>query len=884
MRSKLPGAPTEPLQLMGSALLASALLAFAAPSPSQAQIEGLSYSITPEVDWVRWESELGLEDATLYGARLGMRFGRTMALEGFYLQNDEIQTELSAGDFPGFDPTPFQNQTVGAKRYGADLVLNLSRGRWVPYLDIGGSIHRFDPKFGPTFDEIGLQFGGGVRYLVTPRMQARLALQNARFRTDRFQLAPVPESGSQGEVPLDPARDDFRNHLAVSLGVDVQLGGYDTNAETEVDRALRARYQAGIRGAAWPIEPFVGTLRYDGSFGLADQNVLGVRSGIDFGTYLGLRAYYARGMEDGFDDVDPFQTYGAELQFLLSPGPGVRPYLIGGVGYLDFLDSFRTADGSTPDDETALVAGGGLRFDLGQHFHVDLSARDYITSPRDDFADVRKASDLSDSWLYSGGLTFQIGGGGDVPTIGKGDAVPVPTERAPRPMNEDGSDAREAGVTGGSATRDIATAKGGTTAGNDATAGHATHAGGASATASGEMGSALRAETTSAGTMSGHAATDSTSVSASSTVDHRSDRTILLPIPKEGEIYVRYGSPGGVSVESWYGGGDASGSAAAPSPEAAWEARLRRLIREEMNARSGADSSQTAPGSQTVSESRTANGAEAAPALQTTPAEADGPTTGNALTPADLRSALVDLEARLAQRIDERVEEKVGTIGREAQGADQTNSVARETKGARTSADIAGNATSDTDTAKVDRAKTVATEAGQADEAGVDEAGVDEVVVAPVPVIVETESADGSGGRSLRGVAPYGAVSFDDPKQFSLGARADLGPIFGSAPLDLVPEFSVSLADDTTWLLGVNARWLVLGRESARAWHPYVHAGPALLGFDASVPGYDRTNIVFDVGYGIEHDLGRFRVFAEHQGIDMFDYNRIVFGVSGFRR
>jgi hypothetical protein len=151
-----------------------------------------------------------------------------------------------------------------------------------------------------------------------------------------------------------------------------------------------------------------------------------------------------------------------------------------------------------------------------------------------------------------------------------------------------------------------------------------------------------------------------------------------------------------------------------------------------------------------------------------------------------------------------------------------------------------------------------------------------------MPVVIPVTRDE--SGRSLRGITPFSALSVDEPTQFALGVRADLGPVLGGAPLDLLPEFSLSLADNAVWLLGVHARWLVLGRESDRAWKPYVYAGPALLGFNKAVSGFDRTNFVLDVGYGVEHDLGRFRVFAEHQGIDLFDYNRILVGVSGFRR
>lgn len=780
--------------LPAAILLTVGTFSISSTSPAHAQIDGLSYSLSPTVEWFRWDSELGLEDAPLYGARLGLNFGQAMSLEGFYLRNDEVRTELDASFFPTIGDARFRNQDLALERYGADLVLNLTHARAVPFLLLGGGIQEFDPDLGPSFTEIELRYGGGLRFAFSPRMQGRIALQNSRFRTDRFQMAPLPEGEIPDDVPVDPGRDDFRNHLALAAGIDILLGGYEGRGESEVDRALRARYQAGIRGAAWPIEPFVGSLRYGDDAGLRDQDMLGIRSGIDFGSYLGLRGFYARGMDDEFSDTDPFQTYGAELQFLLSPGPGVRPYLIGGVGYLDYLDSFRDAEGLEVDDETALLAGGGLRFDLGRHLHMDLSARDYIITSRAEFEDVRDEDDLSNNWLYSAGLTFQIGGGGSG-GVGRGDDVPVPigakavdssgqldlaTAAESRPAEADSMDA-QARMTASPP------AEGWTKAGR--TPGRMDARG------------------------PGRVHTDSTSM------DYHSGHTVLIPVPREGEIYVRYGSPGAVTIESWLGGSSDGGS---PPMVPGLEERLRQLIREEI--RSGG----TAPASSNSPE-REGEGPGEEP--DATGAEAGG--TTDARDAESLQEALVGLEERLARRMDERLEARLPL-----QSAEHWSQSATE----------------------------LSRDPGAS------------------PVVVGASDPGSGSGRSLRGITPYSGVSVNEPRQFALGVRADLGPIFANAPFDLMPEFSLSLAENSSWLLGLNARWLLLGRESTQRWKPYIHSGPALVGVDGEGSGYDRTGLVLNLGYGVEHDLGRFRVFAEHQGVDLFEYNRILVGVSGFER
>ena len=823
---------------VGCALLA------AASNPALGQVEGLRYSVSPGTEHVRWDAGLGLEDATLYGARLGFGFGRTLSLEGSYLQTDDVASSLSASDFPQPDPI-FRAQDVDIRRYGADLVLNLSRSRTVPFLVAGGSVYKFDPAFGPSFEEIGVQFGGGVLYAFTPRIQGRLTLQNSLFRVDRFQLAPA-----SGEVPaqVDAESDDVRNNLSIGLGLDFQLGGYDSRGETEVDRALRARYQAGLRGASWPTEPFIGSLHFHDSAGISDQDLIGVRTGVDLGTYLGLRGYYWRGM-DGLDDIDPIQGYGGELQFLLNSGPGVRPYLIGGVGYVDFLDDFERSDGSRPDDETVLIAGGGLRFTVGQRFHVDLAARDYLFSDRG-LGDVGSTSDLSDNWMYTAGLVFSFGGrGGD-------SAGPTPGVREREPIDRSAPPTPPAGVLSVPASTDEAAqdvdrvpdpATGIDAAVREPATGDASPSD--PLLVGGAVGDTL---SVAPGPSVGEAAQGPAS-GALLRKSFSSTRTVTLPVPVEGEIYVRYGNPGGVEIQSWFDGrSDASEGESI-------ETYLRRLVREETgqtpeaDGPSGSDAEDVGsaldPGAAEPSSGPEDPSRRTVPQVGAAPDSLDErsamPTdpTGETVA-ATLLEELRQMELRLSNRIDERIERGLSADGdtmRTAPGAE-------------------ADSASPTPTAsEVDPEPSSGT--------------TNVTVVSP-----------GSNGRSLRGVAPFFGVATNRPRQAAVGARADLGPVWGKAPIDLFGELSVSLSDNTAYLAALHLRARPFGRGGVRQVVPYVYAGPGLLGFDEPESGFDRTNAVFDFGYGVERRFGRFLLFLEHQGVDAFDYNRILFGVSGFGR
>lgn len=444
---------------------------------ARAQPEGVSYTITPAYDVLQWDNEVGLEDTELYGGRLGISFGKLAALQGYYLERQDVRTRLAELGLPGAGGQ-VTDRALDISTYGVDVVLRLGTGNVVPFLRGGGGVLTFRPDSGDEVRQISMKAGGGVR-LGFRRFQVEVFAEDLAFRVDRFQLAEPPEGGSH---PVDPDADQVRHNLSVGAGLTFFLGGTNESRLSETDRALLERYRQGLSGLSVPVEPFVGRLDFNDRLMIDDQLLAGLRTGLDFGRFFGLRGYYWRGVNDGLDEIMPIQSWGGEARFILNSGQGAVPYLVTGVGHLDFMDDFRDGHGMTPDDKTLLILGGGLAFRLNSRLEMDLSARDYILSA-ESLDDTSTPDDLLGNWMFGAAVRFVLGG-----SSAPGRRPPVDTAA--------------------------------------------------------EKDAVAVAEKTAA-------------------TGYAGERMITIPVPTEGEIYIRYGSPGGVSIESQSAAGE-SGAAEAP--------------------------------------------------------------------------------------------------------------------------------------------------------------------------------------------------------------------------------------------------------------------------------------------------------------------------------
>lgn len=160
---------------------------------------------------------------------------------------------------------------------------------------------------------------------------------------------------------------------------------------------------AAAQRTTLPVEIFVGRQEFAPEVRVEDQEILGIRLGLDLADYAGIRGFYWRGLNEDRDGAAPIQSYGAEAQLNLNSGRGITPFLVAGVGRVDFMDSFRDVDGSQPQDRDAAILGGGARLDLGR-IGLMAAARSYLFQDADSLSD-----DLRANLQITGGLAFRLG-------------------------------------------------------------------------------------------------------------------------------------------------------------------------------------------------------------------------------------------------------------------------------------------------------------------------------------------------------------------------------------------------------------------------------------------------------------------------------------------
>lgn len=381
--------------------LAAAPFALAA-APARLAAQGVGYTVAPQATQVRWANDLGLDNALLYGGNLSFDFERYLSLQGSYFTNSGVQSTLGDLSLTDNVGNALTDQDVGLRSYGAKLRVNLGAGRFVPFLLGGGGVLQVRPDGGRRSDQISVSGGGGLRVGIVGPLKLELTAEDLMFRINRYQLAAAV-AGAPG-YPADPDANKVRHNLVVGAGLALPLG-----APRADDQGPSRLFGWGLRGLSLVVEPTAGRLYFDDAQNIADQNLAGVRAGMDLGRYVGLRGFYWQGVNDGFSATSPLRSYGGEAQFRLNSGAGVTPFLLAGAGALDYGSNFRNEVGVTPDNKTSLILGGGLTFPIAERFVVNLAARDYVFS-EESIDNTSTTNDLRNNWLVSGGLRFSIGG------------------------------------------------------------------------------------------------------------------------------------------------------------------------------------------------------------------------------------------------------------------------------------------------------------------------------------------------------------------------------------------------------------------------------------------------------------------------------------------
>ncbi len=372
-------------------ILLPALL-FAVSSASQAQSVGIA--LVPSVQRIDWHDDLAFSNEWLYGGRLSLLFGKYVELQPFYFTRDGYGLDSSRVE------SVFGSSAIGRgldmRHYGTSVQLNLGDGALVPFVRTSAGVLRLKPEGAERQDRITLSAGGGLRFGV--------AGLNAEVFAEQMGVRMNPRGLFEPDTTTGVSLRTFRN-LVYGAAVTIPLS---TAREEDMQ-------DDGLRGSTAPIEPFVGVLRYDGAFGLEDQELAGVRAGIDFSPVFGLRGFYWRGVNADRDGTVPVTGYGGEAQFNLNTGPGVSPYLIVGAGQIDYGDKFRDTLGQARDNKSAFIIGGGASLRLTDRIRLNGAIRDYIMTVDENLDNVATTGDLTHNTMLTAGLTISLGGRMDSP-------------------------------------------------------------------------------------------------------------------------------------------------------------------------------------------------------------------------------------------------------------------------------------------------------------------------------------------------------------------------------------------------------------------------------------------------------------------------------------
>jgi multidrug efflux pump subunit AcrA (membrane-fusion protein) len=358
--------------------------------PGDARSQEVSYSVIPTYKEIRWDDAFGLERARLFGARASLDFGPFFSLQPFYAWKDDVGIRDGLPLPEGAE----SSESFDVKAFGADMQINLSRGSLVPFLRGGGGILRTDDELAGERDRIFLRGGGGVR--IGLGGSAGLELSAERWAT-RLEAPLVPGAVSEEDFP----DDGIVNSTVFGAGVRIPFGG--GSRETE-----------GVSGILPGVflEPYAGRIDFADELRLERQYLAGARAGVDLNRNVGLRAYYWKGVVDDFTDWMDLVGYGAEAQFALNTGSGLSPFLVAGVGRIDFEDEYRDLDGEPRTKENHLTLGGGASFWLGNNVQLQLGVRNLLMTVGSELEDVTDPDELVSNWHYSAGISFSFGARG----------------------------------------------------------------------------------------------------------------------------------------------------------------------------------------------------------------------------------------------------------------------------------------------------------------------------------------------------------------------------------------------------------------------------------------------------------------------------------------
>jgi len=566
-----PRAGTRPSALAAVFGLGLLFAVLGALQPATAQFRDVGYTFEPTVQGILDSENASLQNEPLYGGALGLSFGRYFRVNAEYLATNGATTTFANVD----RLSGLLDRELDVRRYGARLRLNLLDRRVIPYLTVGTGVLELAPRGVDDTRTVYGVGGGGFAFRLQDRFRFSVSGEVLGYRYDPVATYIGPSGASNFGTGTELVRTP-----ALTASLSLFLGGRSLDDETAVDAALQEQFGSGglLTNTRLFVNPIYGRIEFNDALGFPkDQNVFGVHAGVDLGPYVGLRGFYWRGRTgEGFGDdlaggFEQVQMYGSELQLRLNLGlgRGFVPYARVGGGYLDVQADYADdlPDGAVvPDDRFFGITGAGLEVPVTRSFKLSGGVRGLLMS-NPNVVEAGDAGDLYGSAMYSAGIEFRLGGGGD------GDDRP-PERPAPGRTSAPASRPAPARDTASSRPPEQVRPAQGPEQPDDLTPF--------------ERRLLTRVDSLERVLQGDTAQTGPSQPARPSNV---TDRSVTVPVPEEGEIYVRFGGdrPAQPSARP-----DTTarrpGRPEAPLTDAQIRRRVERALRQQLRQQQGVDS------------------------------------------------------------------------------------------------------------------------------------------------------------------------------------------------------------------------------------------------------------------------------------------------------
>lgn len=376
------------------------------------QVSGISYTLSPIIEYTWWDDKAGLEDGLLWGGKLGLGFGEYIELRGQYMRSINLTTRFKDFGLANYSDSLFTERPVTLARWGGELKANLSRGKVLPYLTIGTGVQSIQLDTFAQNKQVYVSFGGGVKLSASDRYTLTLEARNNGYNFNS--VANLLTASDQSALDIDPSlfsAERLRSNWSVGASLQVYLGGRKPGEMTELDKAYFDTFSGGLRGLRVPIEPTLARVNFTENMPYRDTWMIGGYTGLDFNSFIGVRGFYFQATEDGelSSKFDKLAMYGGELRLKLNASGGITPYLIMGGGYIDIDQGKYISKDSLQATDQGFASGGvGITLPISTHFKLFGSARALLSTATKVEA-LQTTDQLETSWMYAFGVRFVLG-------------------------------------------------------------------------------------------------------------------------------------------------------------------------------------------------------------------------------------------------------------------------------------------------------------------------------------------------------------------------------------------------------------------------------------------------------------------------------------------